>query len=164
MATVAELKTCDGFAVEAPDRLLGWVEETWLDRGDHPAALAIRTPDGRRGLLLAETVTAVDPDSQEVLVPTGAALQELDAPRLERSNGSVVASWRTTGATVGPRASAAEESPLPALAAARMSTAHAQRPLWHTLGFALAALVTLVCLEIGAAFLVAYLVTGYPPY
>ena len=42
----------------------------------------------------AETVTAVDPDSQEVLVPTGAELQELAAPRLERSNGSAVASWR----------------------------------------------------------------------
>ena len=36
--------------------------------------------------------------------------------------------------------------------------------LRRTLGFALAALATLVCLEIGAAFLVAYLVTGYPPY
>jgi hypothetical protein len=45
MATIADLESCDGFAVETPDGLLGWVEETWLDRSDHPAALAVRTSD-----------------------------------------------------------------------------------------------------------------------
>jgi len=162
MATIAELETCDGFAVETPDGLLGWVEETWLDRSDHPAALAVRTPDGRRGLLLAETVRAVDPDTQEVLVEAGTSLVELAAPRLARVDGAVAASWRTTGAIVEPTPMPLGASPAsPAVAAARTATVHVERPLWSIVVFALGLLATLVSAEIGLMFLVAWLVTGH---
>src|SRR5438128_197609 len=123
MATVAELQTCDGFTVEAAGRVLGWVEETWLDGSDHPGALAVRTCDGRRALLPAEAVLAVDADTQEVLLPADATLLELDAPRLASTDGSLTASWRTTGAVVEPAPLAEEEAPSPALAASRAATA-----------------------------------------
>jgi len=161
---VAELQSCDGFSVEESGRVLGWVEETWLDALEHPAALAVRTKDGRRALLLAESVKAVDPDSQEVLVSDGATLLELDAPRVDSSGGAVVASWHTTGTVLEPGRVAASpdaEPASPALAAARAATAHAERPLWQIVAFALGALVALVSFEIGLAFLAAYLVTGH---
>jgi hypothetical protein len=162
MATIAELETCDGYAVEAPGGLVGWVEETWLDRADHPAALAVRTPDGRRALLLAERVRAVDPDAQEVLVEAGALLLELAPPRVATVEGEVTASWRTTGATVEPEPLAPEAPPdSPAVAAARATTARVERPLWTIVAFALGCLATLVSAEIGLMFLVAWLVTGH---
>jgi hypothetical protein len=167
VATVAEVQSCDGFAVEAPDGVVGWVEETWLDSTDHPAAFAIRTPQGRRALLPVESVTAVDPDTQEVHVPANTELLELDAPRLEHANGSVAASWRTTGAVVGTepaQIAPTAEPPTPSLTASRASTARHERPLWQIVTFALSALVALISFEIGLMFLVAYLVTGYPPY
>ena len=68
MTAVAELQSCDGFSVDGADGLLGWVEETWLDDSGHPAALAVRTSDGRRALLALAAVRAVDADTQQVIV------------------------------------------------------------------------------------------------
>jgi len=162
MATVAELQTCDGFAVEAPVGLLGWVEETWLDGEGRAGAFAVRTPEGRRALFLAQDVAAVDPDTQEVLLAPGARLLELSAPRLESVDGTIAASWRTTGTTIpAPVAVSAESEPSSqAVAAARAATAHVERPLLQIVAFALGVLAAIVSFEIGLAFLVAYLVTG----
>src|SRR5690349_3189287 len=97
MALVTQLQSCDGFTVEAPDGCVGWVEETWLDDDAHPAALALRTCDGRRALLLADAVQAVDPDAQEVLVAADAVLHGLEPPQLETLDGEPVASWHARG-------------------------------------------------------------------
>src|SRR6266567_263919 len=61
MATVVldRLLGCDGFRVESPEGLLGWVEEAWLGPSREPTALAIRTIDGRRGLLVAGEIETV---------------------------------------------------------------------------------------------------------
>lgn len=82
MATVApeRLRRCDGFRVETPERLVGWVEETWLDPADEPAALAVRAPDGRRGFLRVEDVDAVLEDGETVVVRGEPSLLELEAP------------------------------------------------------------------------------------
>jgi hypothetical protein len=160
MATVAELQCCDGFAVEGRDGLLGWVEETWLDGTEHAGALAVRTPDGRRALLLAKSVQAVDVDSQEVLVAGDETLLELDAPHLEESGDELKASWRTTGAVLQPVGGAASAAPAGALAAARGATAHRERPAWQYVVLALVVLATLIAFEIGLAFGIAYAVTG----
>ena len=164
MATVAELQSCDGFSIESPRGLLGWVEETWLDDAGHPGAVAVRTPDGRRALLLAEAVEAVDPDSQEVLVARDAELLELDAPQVASVDGTVAASWRTTGRVLGADTVAGPRDAKPAspaLAAARATTVHVERPFWQIVVFALTLLASLVAFEIGLAFLAAYLDTGH---
>src|SRR3954451_23026652 len=96
MATVADLQTCDGFTVEGPAGCLGWVEETWLDSDDHPAAVAVRTADGRRALLLAEAVQAVDPDAQEVFVAADVELLALEQPRIASADGTIAATWNAT--------------------------------------------------------------------
>jgi len=82
MATVTQerLRRCDGFRVETPERLVGWVEETWLDPADEPAALAVRAPDGRRGFLRVEDVDAVLEDGETVVVREEPSLLELEAP------------------------------------------------------------------------------------
>ena len=64
---VAQVPSCDGFAVESPDGCLGWVEETVLGDG-RPQVLSIRTMDGRRALVPADDVLAVDLDTREVFV------------------------------------------------------------------------------------------------
>lgn len=162
MATVAELQTCDGFTVEDPDGCVGWVEETWLDGAGRPAAVAVRTADGRRALLAADAVLAVDPDAQEVLVAREAELLALDAPRLTSTG---TATWRTTNEHVPARAAAAHATPTaPALAAARAATARHERTVWHSIAIAFACIATLIALEIALAYGIAYLVTGNPPY
>lgn len=94
----------DGFRVESVRGPLGVVEETWLGPEGEPAGLAVRTPDGRRGLLLAVDVAAVLDDDERVTAHPKARLLELDAPRLEREtgNGAVLASWSTTGSVIEP--------------------------------------------------------------
>jgi hypothetical protein len=159
MTTVAELQSCDGFSVEGPEGLLGWVEETWLDDSRHPAALAVRTASGRRALLLTDAIRAVDADTQQVIVAAQPRLLELDAPRIASGDSLVAASWQTTGALLEPSARAAA-SPPAALAASRTLTAHHERPLWQIAAFGLACLASLVAFVIGLDFFVAYLVTG----
>jgi hypothetical protein len=164
VATVAELQSCDGFTVESPRGVLGWVEETWLDGSNHPGALAVRTCDGRRALLPAEAVLAVDADAQEVIVGGDAQLLELDAPRLASADGTLAASWRTTGAVVETAPGEDEAPKSAALAASRAATAVHDRPIAQTVLMALGFLAALIGFEIGLAFGVAYLVTGQPPY
>jgi hypothetical protein len=160
MTTVAELQSCDGFSLEGPDGLLGWVEETWLDDSGHPAALAVRTLAGRRALLLTDAIRAVDADTQHVIVAAEPQLQELDAPRIAGDGSPIGASWQTTGNLLEPVA--AEPASLPrALAASRTLTEQHERPLWQIAAFALVCLASLIALEIGLDFFVAYIVTGH---
>jgi hypothetical protein len=161
MALVTQLQSCDGFTVESPDGCLGWVEETWLDDGDHPAALALRTSDGRRALVLAAAVQAVDPDAQEVLIAGDAVLHALDPPHVETLDGEPTATWHAHGTLDGLAAATAHAVPAaPGLAAARSSTSTAARPFWQVIAFAFLCLATLIAVEIGLAFGIAYLVTG----
>lgn len=163
MATVTQLQSCDGFTVEGPAGCLGWVEETWLDGDDHPAAVAVRTADGRRALLLAAAVVAVDPDAQEVLVGAEVELLALEPPRLADGDGPIAATWRATDEHVVATPAAAHAVPAkPALAAARATTATHERALLQTVLLALACIAGLVVLEIGLDFGIAYLVTGRP--
>jgi hypothetical protein len=105
MATVQQqtLSGSDGFRVEAPRGLLGWVEEAWLGPQGEPTALAVRTLDGQRGLLLAEDVLSVAEEDETVVIDPDARLLELEAPRVD-GKGPLHASWSTTGATIEPPA------------------------------------------------------------
>jgi hypothetical protein len=163
MATIAQLQTCDGFTVEGPAGCLGWVEETWFDSDNHPAAVAIRTADGRRALLLAEAVQAVDPDAQEVVVGADAELLALEPPRLASADGTIAATWQATDEHLVATPAGAHAVPeAPALAAARATTATHERALWQTILFSLTFLAGLIAAEILLAFGIAYLVTGHP--
>src|SRR5947209_8739011 len=105
MATVVRyvLAGCEGFRVESSQGLLGWVEETWLGEADAPVALAVRTIDGRDGLLLAEDVDRVDREGQALAMRAAARLLELDVPRVDTaSSNGLAASWRTTGEPLEP--------------------------------------------------------------
>ena len=163
MATVAQLHSCDGFTVESPDGCLGWVEETWLDSENHPAAVAVRTVDGRRALLVAEAVRAVDPDAQEVFVDADVELLALEQPRLASADGAIAATWPATNEHLVATPAGAHAMPeTAALSAARATTATHERALWQTVLLALGILAGLIAAEIDLAFGIAYLVTGQP--
>lgn len=135
MTRLAELHDCDGFEVESPEGPLGVVEETWHDERGRPVALAVRTTDGRRQLLPADTVRDVDADAREVLVASGARLADLEwRPPLEAGDAAAV---------VAPTADPHE------------------RPVWLTIALMLGCLTTLIAFEIGLAFGLAYLVAGH---
>jgi hypothetical protein len=166
MATAVrhDLLGCDGFRLESTEGLIGWVEETWLGPSREPAALAIRTLDGRRGLLRAEDVRAVAPESDRVLMRDAGRLLELDVPRVDANGTSPAASWKTTGRTLQP-----PQPPGPvqrALLAVRPwrlappPTAVAERPLWQVVVALYTCLALIVGLVIGLSFLAARLVTG----
>ena len=101
MATVvrSDLAGCEGFRLESSEGLLGWIEETWLNASNEPVAFAIRTVDGREGLLLAEDVDAVTRDFELVTMRGEARLLELDFPRVETaSSNGLSASYTFTPA------------------------------------------------------------------
>jgi hypothetical protein len=161
-----DLLGCNGFRLETQDGLLGWVEETWLGEDSEPVALAIRTIDGRDGLLLAEDVEALSRENELLLMHQGARLLELDVPRVDTaSSNGLAASWRTTGAPLEPL----PEPPGPvdrALLAIRPwrlappPKADAERPLWLTLVGLYSALAAIVGGVIALCFLIAWLATG----
>jgi hypothetical protein len=158
MATVPRerLIECDGFRVEAPRGLLGWVEETWLGQDAEPAALAVRTLDGQRGLLLADDIVSVLDDQETVVLQPDARLLELGAPRLDGT--PLQASWSTTGATIEPPAS---PGPLRRAVLARRPwrlappAAPRELPVWQIALLLYAGIVALATVVMVAAFLVA---------
>jgi hypothetical protein len=170
MATVVpdRLLGCDGFRIESPEGLLGWVEEAWLGPSREPTAFAIRTIDGRRGLLVAGQIETVVPESELVVMRRSGRLLELDVPQVEIASvdGAAVvsASWQTTGELLEP--------PLPpgpvrrALLVLRPwrlappPKPEAERPLWQLVAVLYTSLALIVTLVIGLAFLVARLVAG----
>jgi len=168
MATVLrhELAGCEGFRLESPEGLIGWVEETWLDASGEPVALAIRTVDGRDGLLLAEDVDHVDPDSEQLDTRAGASLLELEAPRVETaSSNGLAASWRTTGAPLEPppEPPGAVDRALLSIRPWRLAPPPRpgiERPMWLQIAVLYSALAVIVVAVIGICFLIAWLATG----
>jgi hypothetical protein len=168
MATVLrhELAGCEGFRLESPEGLIGWVEETWLDASGEPVALAIRTVDGRDGLLLAEDVDHVDPDSEQLDIRACASLLELEAPRVETaSSNGLAASWRTTGAPLepAPEPPGAVDRALLAIRPWRLAPPPrpgVERPMWLQIAVLYSALAVIVVAVIGVCFLIAWLATG----
>jgi hypothetical protein len=167
VATVAhELSGCEGFRLEAPQGLLGWVEETWFGPSGEPAALAIRTVDGRDGLLLAEDVELVNREREGLTMRDGARLLELDVPRVDNaSSNGLAASWRTTGAPLEPlpQPPGAVDRALLAIRPWRLSPPPrpgVERPLWLQIAVLYSALAVIVLTVIGLCFLIAKLATG----
>jgi hypothetical protein len=167
MATVVrdELAACEGFRVESPLGLLGWVEETWLGAEGETVALAVRTIDGRDGLLLAEDVELIARERELVSMRGQSRLLELDVPRVEPpSNGGLSASWRTTGEVLEP------PEPPGVLARALLAIRpwrlapparpEADRPVWQLVVLLYLTLTLIVGLLIGLDFLVARLLAG----
>src|SRR5207244_12555977 len=63
-----QLHDTDGFRVESSEGTLGWVEEVWLDDADEPCALAVRTREGRRAVLLRAAANPVQRGQRAVVV------------------------------------------------------------------------------------------------
>lgn len=162
------IRDADGFLVESSEGDVGWVEEVWLDDQDEPRALALQTLDGRHALLRAEDVLAVDREQHWVVVPPRQELLELDAPRVRRANGRVVASWRTTGAVIPAPSEQHWHWPLhlphhdphrhPRLEAA--SRRVRRWPPWVAIAALYGALALIVASGIALAFVIAQIVTG----
>jgi hypothetical protein len=166
MATIAEaherLRETDGFVVESPAGDIGWVEEVWLGEEGSPRALAVRTGDGRHGLLRDEDVVTVDREKRWVVVTEEPTLLELDAPRLSASDG-LVASWRATGErlAVTPRPRHLWHVPYrPSEPAPPARAKRVERPLWQGVAVLLVTIALLVALTITLAYVVARLITG----
>ena len=161
-----ELAGCEGFRVESPEGLIGWVEETWLDASGEPVALAIRTVDGRDGLLLAEDVDHLDPDRELLDMRAGASLRELEAPRVDiTSSNGLAASWRTTGAPLEPppEPPGAVDRALLAIRPWRLAPPPRpgiERPMWLQIAVLYSALAVIVVVVIGVCFLIAWAATG----
>jgi hypothetical protein len=165
MATVEarrSLRGTDGYVVETPEGHVGWVEEVWLGDTNEPRAVAVRTTDGRHGLLLKEQVLAVDREYHWVVVPPEPTLLELDVPRLVEGDGRSrpSASWTTTGKRFP--VSVPRPRPFPAFRLGRSGVARREWPLWRSVATLLGTIALLVVFTITLAYVMAWLVTGAP--
>jgi hypothetical protein len=161
-----QLSGTEGYTVETAEGPLGHVEEVWLGPHDEPLALAVRTTDGRRALLLGEQVRTVERDYRWVVTQPWPALLELDAPRLASASGEggrrIVARWQTTGAPLlapvprplGPLSRLLAKPAVPA------PSEPAERSLWQVVAILYGALALIVAIVIALAFLIPWLVTG----
>jgi hypothetical protein len=156
----------EGFVVESSEGDLGWVEEVWVGDANEPRALAVRTAEGRHGLLLGAEVLAVDRENHWVVVPPRPALLELARPRLVSEGGggsetAISASWATTGEVLHVAGRAPRPWRLPFWRRRRASGMTDQEPqLWRAVTVLLTSIALLVALVIALAFVVARLVTG----
>jgi hypothetical protein len=157
----------EGFVVESTEGDLGWVEEVWVGDANEPSALAVRTTEGRHGLLTSKDILAVDREYHWVVVRPEPVLLELDSPRMLTgaegdAGGRVAASWTTTGEVfrVAPRR---RPWRIP-FRRRRSASASAEReqepPLWQSIAVLLSSIALLVVVVATLAFLVARLVTG----
>jgi hypothetical protein len=163
MDTSAELRDTDGFLVESPGGDLGWVEEVWLAETGAPKALAVRTSDGRHGLLLDEDIVSIDRERRWVVVPEKPSLLELDTPRVAGGDGTALtASWATTGAVldVTPRPHRLWHIPYrPAEPKTPVRRRRQDRPVWQGIALLLVTIAFLVAFTTALAFAIANLVT-----
>lgn len=153
----------DGFVVESTEGDLGWVEEVWVGEGNEPGALAVRTTDGRHGLLLSKDVLAVDREYHWVVVRSEPELLALDNPRMLDADegdggGHIAASWKTTGEVfrLAPRR---RRWRVPFLRR-KARSGHGEPPLWRAIAVLLSSIAFLVVLIATLAFLIAWLVAG----
>lgn len=157
----AELYGTEDFAVESADGHIGRVEEVWLGPDDEPEALAIRTVDGRRALLLSEEVRTVEREYRWIVVRSGPTLLELGAPRLTPSDGDrrPAALWRTTGETITATAPSRLEWLLRG-AAPTKRLRRGERPLWRAVAILYGSIALAAVVLIALAFLIPLFVTG----
>jgi hypothetical protein len=158
------LEGTEGFVVESTEGDLGLVEEVWVGDADDVGALAVRTTDGRHGLLLSEDVLAVDRDYHWVVVRPEPLLRELDSPRMQttREGGEgerIAASWATTGEVfrLAPRRRRRHRlfrRRTPASGAGR------EPELWRAVAVLLSSIALIVVTVAAVAFIVAWIVTG----
>ena len=142
---------CDGFDVLTTAGHIGQVEEIWLDRDGEPTALAVRLPDGPRGLLVGDQVDDVRVEERVLTVLPGTRLLELEPPHLEGDDGGgLTASWTTTG----------DSLPLPGVQTVPAVRAAAERPFWRTIAVLYAVLTLIVLGVIGLDVLLAFLIAG----
>jgi len=167
MATIVrhDLAGCEGFRLDSPQGLAGWVEETWLGAADEPVALAIRLIDGRDGLLLAEDVERVIRQNELLTMRAGGRLLELGLPHVESSSANgMSASWRTTGVALElPERPDVVSRALLAIRPWRLAPPPrpwSERPIWVTVLALYVTIALIVGLLIGLDFLIAKLVTG----
>ena len=166
MATVTrtneQLRETDGFRLGSSQGTVGSVEEVWLDDADEPCALAVRTQDGRRALLFAGDVVAVQREQRWVVVGDGPALLELAPPHLvstgDGTGARISASWTTTGASIPTEARPARRLRPPRTAAA--PAPEREGSLWLAVSVLYAFIAVFVAALIGLAFGVAWLVAG----
>jgi hypothetical protein len=160
----AELYETEDFVVESADGPIGRVDEVWLGAHDEPEALAIRTIDGRRALLLSEEVRSVDREYRWVVVRPEPALLELDAPRLAASSDGnslhIAATWTTTGARITARAPSRLEWLLRG-AAPTKRLRRGQRPVWQAVAILYGGVALAALLLTALAFLIPLFVTGH---
>jgi hypothetical protein len=156
----------DGFVVESPEGDVGRVEELWVGEANEPRALAVRTSEGRHGLLLADDVLAVDRENHWVVVSPETVLLELSAPRLQTAQGEdgvprPAASWTTTGDVVPLAPPHRRGWRFPVWLRASVSRLGGEPPrLPRAVAVLLTSIVLLVALVMTLAFIVARLVTG----
>jgi hypothetical protein len=162
--TDQRLAGTDGFVVESTHGDVGYVEEVWVGEENEPRALAVRTSEGRHGLLLGEDVLAVDRENQWVVVSPETVLLELNAPRLrtaEGEDGAVrkTASWTTTGDVV-PLAPPERDPWRPLQRWAAMLPLAGMTRLPWAVAILLTGIVLLLAIVMTLAFVVARIVTG----
>jgi hypothetical protein len=165
-----DLLGCDGFRVESGRGLVGWVEEAWLGASNEPSALALRTLDGRRGLLLAEEVEYVARERELVHMSGAGRLLELDVPHFESASVDgrhiVTASWHTTGLTLDlPPPPGPVQRALLSVRPWRLAAPPqpmSERPFWQIVVVLYACLAVIVGLVIGLSFLAARIFAGSP--
>jgi hypothetical protein len=149
----------DGFVVESSEGDVGHVEEVWVGNENEPHALAVRTSDGRRGLLVGEDVLAVDRENHWVVVAPETVLLELGAPRLQEAQDEdgapkATAAWTTTGDVVPLTAPRRRRRRSPV----RLSRLVASDR--RAVAVLLTSIVVLVALLLTLAFVFARLLTG----
>ena len=164
--TQISLGSSDGFEVLTPRGFIGWVEETWLDGRDDPTAFVLRISDGRRGLLLAESVMDYVRDRRSLLVSSDVRVLELEPPHIG-GDGELAATWRATGAAIelpeppGPVHHAVVDR-LHRPVVPGPAPRPAERPLWQLLAMLYSFLGVIALTLIGLDFLIAYISTGRP--
>ena len=166
MMQAAQIVGCAGFSVIGPSGVVGWVEEVWLDEGDAPAGVAVELFDERRVFLPAADIADVSRESVSVTMRPGSRLLALELPRVATADANgepLTATWKTTDEPVDLTAPGGL-SLVRGIPGAKRATSRAGRPLWQVIGALYVFLAVLVSALIGIDFLVAYLVTGAPPY
>jgi hypothetical protein len=160
----AELYDTEDFVVESAEGPVGRVEEVWLGPDDEPQALAIRTVDRKRALLLSDEIRTVDRHYRWVVVRAHAQLLELDAPRVTSMDVGGELRFAASWATTGTRLATPSPSRLTWLmrgAAPTKKLRRGERPVWKAVAVLYGCLALAAAVLTALAFLIPLLVTGW---